>query len=152
MINRCLQTKPIIIYGDGKQKRSFSNVRDCIDAVITMMESTRNICGHVYNIGPHKNEISIKELALKLGHMCEKYPHFEHFPDRPTEVKNAYCSSDKIISEFNYNAAIPMQDTLKEMIKWIRQHGGEKGKPFEYHLDLEFIRENTPKTWTEKLI
>ena len=60
MINRCLQAKPIIIYGDGEQRRSFSNVHDCIVAVITMIESTRDICGQVYNIGPHENEISIK--------------------------------------------------------------------------------------------
>ena len=38
MINRCLQHKPIIIYGDGEQKRSFSNVLDCIKAIYQMME------------------------------------------------------------------------------------------------------------------
>ena len=92
MINRCLQAKPIIIYGDGEQRRSFSNVRDCIAAVITMIESTRDICGQVYNIGPHENEISIKQLAYRVGHYCQKYPNLEHFPDRPAEVKNAYCN------------------------------------------------------------
>ena len=30
MINRILQKKQPIIYGDGEQKRSFSDVRDCI--------------------------------------------------------------------------------------------------------------------------
>ena len=152
MINRCLQAKPIIIYGDGEQKRSFSNVRDCIDAVITMIESTRDICGHVYNIGPHQNEISIKELAYKVGHHCQKYPSLEYFPDRPAEVKNAFCSSEKIMREFNYNTKISTDNTIVEMIEWIRKDAGQLGKPFEYHLDLEFIRDNTPKTWTEKLI
>ena len=152
MINRCLQGKPMVIYGDGEQKRSFSNVNDCIRAVSTIMRSDRDICGQVYNIGPDENEISIMDLAKKVGHFCEKYPHFEHFPDRPAEVKNAYCSSDKITSEFNYKAAVPLEDTLQQMIKWIKKHGGEKGKAFEYHLNLEFVKENTPKTWTEKLI
>ena len=97
MINRCLQGKPIVIYGDGHQRRSFSNVGDCIRAVSTMMDSHRDICGEVYNIGPDQNEITILELAKKVGHFCEKYPHFEHFPDRPAEVKNAFCSSNKIL-------------------------------------------------------
>ena len=152
MINRCLQDKPIIIYGDGEQKRSFSNVRDCINAVVSMIQSTRDICGHVYNIGPHQNEISIKQLAYKIGHYCSKYPSLQHFPDRPAEVKNAYCSSEKIMKEFNYNTQITTEKTIEEMVAWIKRDAGQSGKPFEYHLDLEFIRDNTPKTWTEKLI
>ena len=152
MINRCLQGKPIVVYGDGEQKRSFSNVRDCIRAVITMIESTRNICGQVYNIGPHQNEISIKKLAYKVGHYCNKYPSLTHFPDRPAEVKNAFCSSEKIMREFNYNTEISTEKTIEEMVSWIKKDAGEQGKPFEYHLDLEFVRDNTPKTWMEKLI
>jgi len=69
MISRCLQGKPIIVYGDGEQKRSFSNVLDCIKAIYRMMESSRkDLCGQVYNIGPDDNEISIKQLAYKIGH------------------------------------------------------------------------------------
>ena len=41
----------------------------------------------MYNIGPDDNEISIKQLAYKVGHHCEIYPSLEHFPDRPQEVK-----------------------------------------------------------------
>ena len=52
--------------------------------------------GQVYNIGPDHNEISIKDLAYKVGHHCEVYPNLQHFPDRPAEVKNAYCSSQKV--------------------------------------------------------
>lgn len=148
MINRCLQSKPIIVYGDGEQKRSFSNVLDCIKAVYNIMISDRDICGQVYNIGPDDNEITIKELAYKIGHYCEVYPNLTHFPDRPAEVKNAYCSSDKIRKEFNYNASITVEQTLKEMVDWIRP----QVRDFEYHLPLEFTTEKTPKTWTEKLI
>tara|TARA_Y100001963_G_scaffold151757_1_gene235205 strand:+ start:1464 stop:2483 length:1020 start_codon:yes stop_codon:yes gene_type:complete len=152
MINRCLQGKRIVIYGDGSQKRSFSDVNDCIDAVVTMMESTRDICGNVYNIGPHQNEMSIKELAFKVGQHCEVYPTLEHFPDRPAEVKNAFCSSAKIMAEFNYNTKVKTDQTIAEMVEWIKKDSGPHGKPFEYHLDLEFTRDNTPKTWTEQLI
>ena len=152
MLNRMLQNKAPIIYGDGEQKRSFSNVRDCIRAVEAMIDSDRDICGQVYNIGPHDNEISIKELAYKVGHHCSVYPNIEHFPDRPAEVKNAFCSSDKIIRDFNYNTEITTDKTIQEMVAWIKREAGDKGKPFEYHLDLEFVRDYTPKTWTEKLI
>ena len=149
MINRCLQHKPIIVYGDGEQKRSFSNVLDCIRAIYRMMESTRtDLCSQVYNIGPDDNEISIKDLAYKVGHHCEVYPNLQHFPDRPAEVKNAFCSSQKVRDEWNYNATISVDQTLKEMVDWIRP----QVKNFEYHLPLEFITDKTPKTWTDRLI
>ena len=148
MINRCFQGKPLVIYGDGEQKRSFSNVYDCILAIHKIMESNRDICGQVYNIGPDDNEISIKQLAYKVGHHCQKYPSLEHYPDRPQEVKNAFCSSNKIRKEFNYNAKITMDQTIQEMADWIRP----RVKDFEYHLELEFITDKTPKTWTNKLI
>jgi UDP-glucose 4-epimerase len=148
MINRCLQGKPIVVYGDGEQQRSFSNVYDCVLAIYKIIESNRDICKEVYNIGPDDNEISIKQLAYKVGHYCEKYPSLEHYPDRPQEVKNAFCSSGKIRREFNYNAKITMDQTIREMVDWIRP----RVKPFEYHLDLEFITDKTPKTWTDKLI
>ena len=148
MINRVMQNKPIVIYGDGEQKRSFSDVSDCIDAVYKIMISDRELGKQVYNIGPDDNEISIKQLAYKVGHHAEVYPSFEHFPDRPREVKNAYCSSDKIRKEFNYNASVKLDTTLKNMVNWIRPQTRE----FEYHLPLEFTTEQTPKTWTDKLI
>ena len=149
MINRTLHKKPIIIYGDGEQKRSFSNVIDCIRAIYRMMESSRtDLCGKVYNIGPDDNEISIKELAYKVGHHCSVYPNLEHFPDRPAEVKNAFCSSQKVREEWNYNSTISVDQTIKEMVNWIKPIK----RDFEYHLPLEFVTEQTPKTWTEKLI
>jgi len=148
MINRVLQGKPIVVYGDGEQKRSFSNVYDCIEAVFKIMTSSRDIAKQIYNIGPDDNEISIKQLAYKVGHFCEKYPNLQHFPDRPREVKNAFCSSDKIRQEFNYNAAITVDQTLKDMISWIKP----QVRDFEYHLPLEFTTDETPKTWTDKLI
>ena len=149
MISRCLQGKPIIVYGDGEQKRSFSNVLDCIKAIYRMMESSRkDLCGQVYNIGPDDNEISIKQLAYKIGHYCEKYPNLQHYPDRPAEVKNAFCSSQKVRDEWNYNATITVEQTINEMVNWIKPRVRE----FEYHLPLEFVTDKTPKTWTDKLI
>ena len=58
-------------------------------------------------------------------------------------------SSDKIMREFNYNMEIPTDKTIQEMVVWIKREAGERGRPFEYHLDLEFTRDYTPKTWTE---
>lgn len=148
MINRTLQGKPIVVYGDGEQKRSFSNAIDCIKAIEKIMLSDRNLCGQVYNIGPDHNEISIKQLANIVCTEAGKELSFEYFPDRPIEVKNAFCSSDKIRREFNYNAEITVEQTIHQMVQWIKP----RVRDFEYHLPLELVTDKTPKTWTRQLI
>jgi UDP-glucose 4-epimerase len=148
MINRTLQDKPIIVYGNGEQKRSFSNVNDCIQAVEKIAESSRDLNGQVYNIGPDDNEISIMQLAEKVAFHCDTTLKISYFPDRPVEVKNAFCSSDKITRDFNYKARISVDDTIKEMVNWIKP----RVKSFEYHLPLELVTDKTPKTWLDRLI
>ena len=49
------------------------------------------------------------------------------------------------IGDLPYDA---VKQTVKEMVNWIRPIK----KDFEYHLPLELVTEQTPKTWTEKLI
>jgi len=150
MINRVLQKKTIIIYGDGQQKRSFSNIQDCGRAIWHLYESEKDLTGQVFNIGPDDNETTIKDLAHRIGHHCGIYPRIDYYPDRPAEVKNAWCSSEKIKTQFNYNTTKSLDDTIVEMINWISERGPE---PFVYDsLSLEFITENTPATWVERLI
>jgi len=150
MINRVLQKKTIIVYGDGLQKRSFSNVFDCREAIWSLVNSTRDLTGEVFNIGPDDNETTIKDLAHRVGHYCGVYPRIEYFPDRPAEVKNAWCSSEKIKSQFNYSTTRTLDDTIAEMVSWISERGPE---PFVYDaIPLEFITDKTPRTWVERLI
>src|SRR5437868_5915861 len=62
MINRALQKKPIIIYGDGTQQRCFSYIDDCISCLLTMAFDPL-LHKEVINIGPDENPITINELA-----------------------------------------------------------------------------------------
>lgn len=63
-IEAAQKNSPIIIYGNGEQKRSFIHVLDVIDAFMIIAFSDLTI-GEIYNIG-NPREISIKELALKI--------------------------------------------------------------------------------------
>ena len=77
----------------------------------------------------------------------ENTPSLTHSSDRPREVKNAFCSSQKVREEWNYNATITVDKTIDEMVSWIKP----QVRDFEYHLPIEFTTEETPKTWTEKI-
>lgn len=63
-IMQALQDKPITIYGDGSQSRSFCYVDDLIEVFVRLMDSPDDFTGPVNTGNP--NEFSIKELAEKV--------------------------------------------------------------------------------------
>ena len=73
MISRCLQKKPIVVYGEGEQMRSFLKCFRLYSSIYKIMQSDRILYKQVYNIGPDDNEITIKQLAYKVGHHYGKY-------------------------------------------------------------------------------
>jgi nucleoside-diphosphate-sugar epimerase len=63
-VNQALRNEPLQVYGDGTQTRTFTYVKDVVQALTALMESDRTI-GEVYNIGGTE-EISILGLAKRI--------------------------------------------------------------------------------------
>jgi UDP-glucose 4-epimerase len=148
MINRCLQGKPPIVYGDGAQKRCFSHISDAIGP-LARMATDEHVVGEVINIGPDEEFVTINELAEMVIAATGFDGKPEHVPPRPQEVKFAYCSSDKSRRLLGYETKKKLADIVLEMVAWIRKRGT---LPFDYYLPLEIVNDRTPKTWTERLI
>lgn len=148
MINRMLQGEQPIIYGDGKQKRTFSNVSDCIDCIDEIIKRD-NLNGEVINIGPDEEFVTINELAQRIADIIGFDLKPIYVKDRPNEVKYATCSSDKARKLLGYKTKVDLQTGLEEMVEYIKEKGT---KPFNYNYYIEIKNENTPETWTKKQI
>ena len=61
MTNLMLQNKRPTIYGDGEQKRTFSDIEDCIYCLDKMLLDP-NVKSEIINIGPDEDFISINTL------------------------------------------------------------------------------------------
>lgn len=146
MINRALQKKPIIAYGDGMQKRCFSPIEDCLDSLVKMIDAP--ISGEVINIGPDGGEITVLDLAKKIINLTLSTAGIEHVPARPNEVREAYCSSDKARKLLGFSPKNDLNNCLAEMVLYIKEHGT---KPFEYNFPLE-ITKGAPDTWVKQTI
>ena len=77
-IVQALQNKPITVYGDGSQTRSFQYVDDLIEGAIRMMNSSDDFIGPV-NIG-NPEEFTILELATKVIEMTGSKSKIEFLP------------------------------------------------------------------------
>lgn len=145
MANRMLMGKKPIVYGNGKQTRCFSDVRDVLPVMRQLMDAPN---GEVYNIGPDEEVVEIEKMGRMLADIigCKWDPI--RLPDRPCEVKHAYCSSDKIRDKFGYKTTYSLQETLESLVDYIVARGPRQ---FNYYLPVEIRNEKTPKWWTGEI-
>jgi len=148
MINRMLQGKQPIIYGNGEQKRCFSFMQDVTDPLMIACE-TDVADGRIVNIGPDEEFVTINELAQKLSIILDFKLEPIYMPGRPQEVFHANCSANLARELLNYKTTTSLESGLVELVNWIKSKGARQ---FNYHLPLEFVTDKTPKTWTDRLM
>lgn len=148
MINRVLQGKPPIIYGDGSQMRCFSFIDDCIFC-LEKLALDPAIKSETFNIGPDEEFITIKTLADMIITELNFNGEPIYMPDRPKEVKYATCDASKARRHLEYKTTTTFLDGLRSTIRYIKSRGP---KPFDYSYPLEIINKQTPKTWSDKLM
>ena len=148
MINRMLQGKAPIIYGDGEQKRCFSYIDDCLSCMIPMLDQ-KNLNKEIINVGPDEEFVTINKVAEVCSNLTgiNLKPIFKK--DRPREVKHALCSSDKARKFLNYKTTTSLEEGIRKTYDYIKKRGT---RPFDYNIELEITNELTPDTWKNKEI
>ena len=149
MLNRMLLGKPAIIFGDGKQKRCFSYIDDCIYCLENMLNN-QDVNGQIINIGPDEEFVTIN----KVNEICQNISGSNLKPiykkDRPQEVKEATCSANKARKLLNYKTTTDLYTGIKKTYEYIKKRGP---KPFDYtKLNLEIVNSHTPDAWINKEI
>src|SRR5262249_25679911 len=99
-VRQALADKPITVFGDGKQSRSFGYVGDIVDGLIALAQQPKAV-GQVFNLG-NPEEISMLDLAervksltssastIKLIPYDEAYEEgFEDMPRRVPDITKA---------------------------------------------------------------
>ena len=149
MLNRMLLGKPAIIFGDGKQKRCFSYIDDCIYCLENMLNN-QDVNGQIINIGPDEEFVTINKVA----EICQNISGSNLKPiyknKRPQEVKEATCSANKARKLLNYKTTTDLYTGIKKTYEYIKKRGS---KPFDYSkLKLEIVNSLTPDAWINKEI
>jgi len=118
-IEQALSNKPITIFGDGTQTRSFCYVTDQIEGLLKLafLEEAE---GEVVNIGSDK-EITILELAKLVKELTNSSSEivFEELPeDDPPRRKPDIRKAKKILG---WEPKVELEKGLLKMIKWFKE-------------------------------
>ena len=146
MINRMLQNKAPIIYGNGEQKRCFSYIDDCLSCLLPMLDQ-ENLNKQIINIGPDEEFVTINKVSEICSNITGSNLKPIYKKDRPKEVKHASCSAGKARKLLNYKTKTDLKNGISKTYDYIKRRGA---KPFEYHINIEIKNELTPEVWTKK--
>jgi len=147
MVNLMLQKRKPIIYGNGEQKRCFSDINDCMSCLDKLMFDD-NIKNEIVNIGPDEEFITINKLFEIISNKLKFNETATYKKERPNEVFEAMCSSDKARKLLNYKTNVSLSESMDKMIDYIKNRGTRE---FKYNYPIEINTSITPETWTKKL-
>ena len=117
-IIQALQNKPLTIYGNGNQTRSFCYVDDMIDAILKIMTSQVN--GPI-NIG-HSLEVSIKELAEIIKNRINPRLEFIYKPLPSDDPLKRNPDLEKVEKIINWFPNTSLEDGIAKTILWFKKN------------------------------
>jgi UDP-glucuronate decarboxylase len=126
-IVQALQNKPITIYGDGSQTRSFCYVSDLIDAFVRLMATPDAFTGPV-NIG-NPTEFSIAELAELVVEMTNSRSGIERRPLPADDPRQRKPDTSLAESALGWRATTPLREGLRSTIPYFDKLLAEIGPP-----------------------
>ena len=117
-IVQALENKPITIYGDGTQTRSFCYVDDLIGAMIKLMNTSDDFTGPV-NIG-NPTEFTILELAEKVIELTGSNSQIEFKPLPQDDPKQRQPDIALAREMLDWKPKVALDEGLRRTIYYIR--------------------------------
>ncbi|HVN23628.1 MAG TPA: NAD-dependent epimerase/dehydratase family protein, partial [Syntrophorhabdales bacterium] len=104
----------ILMWGDGKQTRSFLYIDDCLDATLHLMRS--DFTGPV-NIGSEEM-VSINQLAAIIMEIAGKKLSIKHIPG-PLGVRGRNSDNKLVKATLGWEPNISLRQGLEKTYEWI---------------------------------
>ncbi len=115
-IVQALRNKPITLFGDGNQTRSFCYVEDLVDGLIRLMDSGDDLTGPV-NLG-NPNEFTIRQLAEKVIALTGSRSKIELRPLPTDDPKQRQPDISLARSALQWTPKIQVDEGLKKTIAY----------------------------------
>jgi UDP-glucuronate decarboxylase len=117
-IVQALRGKPLTIFGDGSQTRSFCYIDDMVDGLVRLMNAPREVTGPV-NLG-NPGEFTMVELAKKVLALAGTGSAVEYLPlpaDDPVRRQPDITRARQLLG---WEPATPLDEGLKRTVAYFR--------------------------------
>jgi UDP-glucose 4-epimerase len=123
-INRVLQNKPPIVYGDGTQTRDYMYVKDAVNAYDKVLKSENNPGRNGINFGSG-TEITINDIARLVTESVGGKHKIVHVEPRPVEVQRLFADISMAQRTLGFKPQFDFRKGLSELINWYANYKSE---------------------------
>ena len=123
-VRQALMNRPITVYGDGQQTRSFSYVGDVIQGMISLSREPKAV-SDIFNIG-NTEEISIGDLASMVKEMTRSksrivfVPYDQAYEKGFEDMRKRIPDITKIQNLVGYKPTTNLAEILAEVIRFYK--------------------------------
>jgi UDP-glucose 4-epimerase len=120
-VRQALASQPLTVYGDGSQRRCFTDVSDVVKALLGLIDHP-DAAGEVFNIGSQQ-EISILELANKVKEMTNSssdvvfVPYEKAYEEGFEDMLRRIPDTTKIAKLIGYRPTVSLEKILERVIE-----------------------------------
>ncbi|MEA1927477.1 MAG: UDP-glucuronic acid decarboxylase family protein [Candidatus Auribacterota bacterium] len=116
-IGQALENKPITVFGDGSQTRSFCYVADLIDGIYKLAMSDEI---DPVNIG-NPREMTVREFAELIIKLVGSSSEIENYPLPVDDPKIRQPNIEKAKRILGWEPMVKLEDGLKNTIEWFKK-------------------------------
>ena len=114
-----LSGRPLTIYGDGSQTRSFCYVDDLVDGLMKLMATPHEVTGPINLGNPH--EFTMTELAEQVIAMVGRDVGVEYFPLPSDDPTQRQPTIDQARDVLGWRPAIELAEGLSRTVEYFRE-------------------------------
>jgi nucleoside-diphosphate-sugar epimerase len=118
-ITQSILGRPLTIYGDGSQTRSYCYVSDMVAGLITVMFAPPETRGKVFNVG-NPDERTILAFAEIIRDLCGSSSPLDYLPALQDDPARRCPDITRVNSMLGWQPTVPLEQGLRETIAWFR--------------------------------
>jgi UDP-glucose 4-epimerase len=123
-MRQAIRNEPMTVYGDGSQRRCFADVADVIEAVLLLLDHPK-APGNVFNIGNGQEEISIRDLAVRIRSIANStseisfVPYAEAYAPGFEDMDRRVPNVDRVQNLIGWTPKLSLNATLQRVHSWL---------------------------------
>ena len=128
LVVQALSGKPLTIYGDGNQTRSFCYISDLVEGLLRLMDSPSDVIGPI-NLG-NPREFTMRELANLVLEKTTSRSKIEFRPLPENDPKQRRPDITRAKQFLKWTPTIELEEGLQETIEFFKnvQNGDVRGQ------------------------
>jgi nucleoside-diphosphate-sugar epimerase len=115
VVEALLAGRPFTLFGDGEQSRSFTFVRDVVEASVLAMERAEP--GTTYNVGGGQ-EATMNEALAALEEIAGRRLDVRREPAVPGDQRRTKADTARIREELGWSPRTPLEEGLRAQWEW----------------------------------